>query len=327
MLSLHATTQIHPDLPYCPLTHSPATRQTLKSARHTDPDSLLRPTLRLPSCRHMPARTPVPETTPIAPRSDEIRARNPKPFDGRDPSLLSTFIIQTSLALDARPSEFPDEKSKIGYAISYLEGDALEWAYTMFRMANPPPCMTDFSLFTEQLEQVFGENSLVAIEKFRQLRQTSTVAKYSSDFRRLANRVNWDDRSLHHQFYSGLNRSVKLELVRGNLPEKLEELISSAIAIDHLQQGNLAQLNSTPRPPDQPPRRDHRYGAPPTTSSGRHLTEQQREHRLRNNLCLYCGGEGHIIRSCPLRQPRPARAAVAALTDTEPPGNERTQSM
>jgi Ty3 transposon capsid-like protein len=274
----------------------------------------------------MNLRQRVPDTTPIT-RSDETKGRNPKPFDGGDPSQLHTFLLQTSLAFDARPSEFPDERSKIVYAITYLEGAALEWAYPLYRRADPPLYMTDLSLFAEHLEKVFGDNGLIVAEQLRQLKQTTTVAKYSVDFRRLANRVGWDNRSLCSQFYSGLKYPVKLEIAKVKQPERLEELVEMAISIDHLQRESLAQLGPAPRPLDQPPRRDHRRDAPSAASSGRHLTEQQREHRLKNNLCLYCGGEGHIIRNCPVRLPRPAHASVAALAYAGPPGNEQTQSM
>ena len=37
------------------------------------------------------------------------------------------------------------------------------------------------------------------------------------------------------------------------------------------------------------------------------LTEEEKERRRRNNLCLYCGGSGHMVRNCP------AKLRVAAV--------------
>ena len=34
------------------------------------------------------------------------------------------------------------------------------------------------------------------------------------------------------------------------------------------------------------------------------LTDAQRQHRRDNGLCLYCGTPGHVIRHCPMRDPR-----------------------
>ncbi|KAL0146514.1 hypothetical protein M9458_058145 [Cirrhinus mrigala] len=38
------------------------------------------------------------------------------------------------------------------------------------------------------------------------------------------------------------------------------------------------------------------------------LTVEERERRLRNNLCLYCGQPGHLRATCPTRPPRPPTA-------------------
>jgi retrotransposon gag protein len=275
----------------------------------------------------MPTR-PIISAAPAS-RNEEIKARNPKPYDGEDPSQLYAFILQTTLALEARASEFPDERAKIAYAISYLEGAALEWSYPLFRATEPPPYMTNSALFFEQLEKFFGDSEMVIAEQLLQLKQTTTVAKYSQEFRRLANRVDWNDHALRTHFYSGLKYPVKLEIARAKIPDKLDDLITSALSVDHVQRENLALAGPVPRPSDlQPSRRDPRRDAPSATGPRRHLTEQERELRIKNGLCLYCGGEGHIIRTCPQRLPRPvARASVAAWKDVEPQGNEQTQSM
>ena len=36
----------------------------------------------------------------------------------------------------------------------------------------------------------------------------------------------------------------------------------------------------------------------------RPLTNEQRQHRRANDLCLYCGSPDHLIRSCPKKGPR-----------------------
>jgi hypothetical protein len=267
------------------------------------------------------------QAAPTTSRPDEVKARNPKPFDGEDPAQLHTFLIQVRLALALRPSEHPDDKTKILYAISYLEGGALSWAHPLFSRTDPPPYMSDFELFVEKLEQTFGDPELLVSEQLRQLKQTRSVSKYSVDFRRLANRVDWNTASLVSQFYSGLKYPIKLELAKVKRPEELEELIAMAISLDNLQQQQMAALNQMPY--GQPPKKDYRPRALLATSSGQRLTEQQREFRRKNNLCLYCGGEGHIIRNCPTRpkgSPRPAHVSEV-LMGPEPWGNVPAQSQ
>ena len=43
------------------------------------------------------------------------------------------------------------------------------------------------------------------------------------------------------------------------------------------------------------------------------LTNQERQRRRANNLCLYCGNPDHIVRTCPVR---PAHPTIAAISNT-----------
>src|SRR5206468_420535 len=114
------------------------------------------------------------------------------------------------------------------------------------------------------------------------------------------------------------------------MPEDLEELISEAICIDNLQRRFAALSRQTPKPYDRLPISEHRLRTSSNVNSGRRLTEQQREHRRKNNLCMYCGAEGHIIRNCPTLSkgpPRSARIFETTLAANESLGNEPTQLM
>lgn len=41
-----------------------------------------------------------------------------------------------------------------------------------------------------------------------------------------------------------------------------------------------------------------------------HLTLAERQRRITDHLCLYCGGEGHILTNCPVRPLRPAVSTI-----------------
>lgn len=53
-----------------------------------------------------------------------------------------------------------------------------------------------------------------------------------------------------------------------------------------------------------------------------HLSCAERECRIQNHLCLYCGSDGHLIPRCPIHPPCPAVSTIelpliiAALTHT-----------
>ncbi|KAK3538047.1 hypothetical protein QTP70_027401 [Hemibagrus guttatus] len=45
-----------------------------------------------------------------------------------------------------------------------------------------------------------------------------------------------------------------------------------------------------------------------------HLTPAERQRRLTQNLCLYCGAPGHAISACPIRPPRPMVSTISPST-------------
>jgi len=48
------------------------------------------------------------------------------------------------------------------------------------------------------------------------------------------------------------------------------------------------------------------------------LTRAERQRRIQQRLCLYCGGEEHVIAVCPIRPPRPAVSTVQVPTRIAP---------
>jgi hypothetical protein len=155
-----------------------------------------------------------------------------------------------------------------------------------------------------------------ATHQLRTLKQTGPVPVYAAEFRRLAGKLEWGNQALVGQFFAGLKNSIQDDLVKMDHSKELDILIGQAIRVDNLQKSRAAQLA-------------YYKPALPTASPGQRLTEQQKEHRRQNNLCLYCGAAGHVIRNCPARPKspvRPARASEATLVAAEPMGNDPAQS-
>ena len=48
------------------------------------------------------------------------------------------------------------------------------------------------------------------------------------------------------------------------------------------------------------------------------LTPQERQHRISNNLCMYCGASGHKANDCPLSKSAKSKAACASGTGSKP---------
>ncbi|KAL0198990.1 hypothetical protein M9458_007530, partial [Cirrhinus mrigala] len=115
-----------------------------------------------------------------------------------------------------------------------------------------------------------------------------TAADYALEFRTLAAQSGWNDGPLKLHYRKGLNQDL--------------QYIDLSIRIDNVMRSrkpswpltNVFQTQpSTPSAPE------------PMQLGTTKLTVEERERRIRNNLCLYCGQAGHIRATCPTRPPRP----------------------
>jgi hypothetical protein len=299
-----------------------------------------------------------------APRVGEPKVREPTPFNGKHSSQLTDFLAQVRVAFEVRPSKYPTEKTKVLYAVSYLEGAALAYFQPFIGKADPPSWMTNFALFADELEKCFGDPDLIGnvTFKLRKLKQTGSASAYAAEFRQLASRLSWNEQALVSQFFNGLKDPVQDELVKIDYPMELNAIIPLAIRIDNLQHQRTSQRNLSSRLNAQVPKKHQSmyvaskpqtvvptqlvlapstvaqsaaegYGHRPmeldaTRPVFQRLTEQQREYRRKNNLCMYCGKPGHVALQClarPKHRPRPARLAEVTWTHAQPSGNDHAQ--
>ena len=50
----------------------------------------------------------------------------------------------------------------------------------------------------------------------------------------------------------------------------------------------------------------------------RQLTNEERARRLAEGLCMYCGGQGHLARTCPSMARRNLRLNAALVQNPDP---------
>lgn len=140
-----------------------------------------------------------------------------------------------------------------------------------------------------------------------------TVADYSIDFRTLASHSLWNTEALVDAFLHSLADYVKDELVSHDPPSTLDEAIALAVRIDRRIQTHRRERGRL-SPPVTNPRNDSAphlsspatpLGSPdqpePMEIGRASLSPAERQRRLASNLCLYCGGEGHRVASCPVK--------------------------
>ncbi|KAL0157229.1 hypothetical protein M9458_048475, partial [Cirrhinus mrigala] len=202
--------------------------------------------------------------------------------------------------------------SKVSLVCSLLTGKALNWATALWegrQMTFPT-----YQHFLAKFREVFdhAEDGKEAEDELLNLRQgSSTAADYSLMFRTLAARAGWEGKPLKAMYRRGLRMDLQAELTCRDDNKTLEEFMDMAIKMDHLLRSRRGRRSRSPSTTLQSP--THATEEPMQVGFTR-LTEEERERRMRNRLCLYCGQSGHL-RAQPGRKTRATQLPPHRNTD------------
>ncbi|KAK3510435.1 hypothetical protein QTP70_006850 [Hemibagrus guttatus] len=272
--------------------------------------------------RHTLASAPTPAppvTTSAFPASPTPSAAaspmaKPAPFTGSVED-CSGFLLQCSLVLEMQPHLYPDDRSKVAFIISQLDGKALHWAEPLWTQGNP--VVKSLSSFIKHFKEVFGKpawDSAIG-ERLCNLKQgLMSVSDYARQFRTLAAASGWNEQALITTYRRGLDPRVRLHLAAYEDSIGLEKFIQLSIRFTTCMQLCLEEHQGQPLFPPlllQPESASHPEPAHETMqvdNSRLSSTEQQR--RLTLNLYFYCGHTGHYISECPIR---PGRSMVSVI--------------
>lgn len=179
-----------------------------------------------------------------------MKIANPEYFKG-DRLLLANFLSQCKLKFAGEPSKFPDDRSKIFFAGSYLREGPYSWFQPLLSAADnggSPAEFVSFHAFSDALTTIYGDPNLVITSEreIRQLRQTTSVAQYIAEFQRLRQYVKHNEAALIDQFYYGLRDNVKDKLVNGPRSETLAEMMKLATSYDARIQERAIERRITP---------------------------------------------------------------------------------
>ncbi len=144
-------------------------------------------------------------------------------------------------------------------------------------------------------------NCCLSVREEAKLQGGGSAAAYALSFRTLAAQTGWRDAEpLKLLFRKGLNHELQSELACHDKGKTLEQFINLAIRLDNLLRSRRLPRSSfsTAAMATAPP------AAEPMQIGVTHLSGEERERRVRLNLCLYCGLPGHMRASCPTRPSR-----------------------
>ncbi len=159
-----------------------------------------------------------------------------------------------------------------------------------------------FKTFLQQFREVFehsGDGRNAGDQPLTLSQGRKPAAEYALTFRTLAAQNSWVEDTLKLLFLSsnsrGLNLELQSELACRDKGRSLSEIIELAIQIDNLI---CSRCSARTLPRYMP---ETTTTAEPMQLGFTHITAEEREHHMQNQLCLYCGQAGHVKISCPVR--------------------------
>uniref|UniRef100_A0AAQ4Q544 CCHC-type domain-containing protein n=1 Tax=Gasterosteus aculeatus aculeatus TaxID=481459 RepID=A0AAQ4Q544_GASAC len=231
--------------------------------------------------------------------SSEPRINNPPCYAG-EPAECRAFLTQCEVAFSLQPRTYAEDQARIAYVISLLTGRAREWGTSVWEAGGP--CCRRFPLFKEEMikvfdQSVFGREASRLLTTIRQGKRS--VADFAIEFRTLSTTSEWNEPALVARFLEGLNIELKEEIYARGSPADLDTLIELAIRLDRCFQQRRRARTAAPTvresiPPLAPEPEPMQLG-------GIHLRPEEKQRRLSNRLCLYCGAAGHFAASCPAK--------------------------
>ena len=186
-----------------------------------------------------------------------VKPRNPDSFDGSDPNKIETFIFQVSMYISTRSADFPDDESRVAFALSYLKGTPLDWfqteiSHAMSHGGKFPSWFSSYPGFLAELQRLFGPRDPVndavnAIESLR-YKDSTKATRYTLEFNRHSRRTGWNEQALSRHYYKGLPDRLKDEISRISKPTGLLALQDLAATLDQRHWERQNEISHEKRP-------------------------------------------------------------------------------
>jgi hypothetical protein len=219
----------------------------------------------------------------------------PDKFNGTRGVKAKVYGSQVGLHVISNPALFPDNLSKVVFALSYLTGLASKWAHPFTQRVFAGEEVT-YNEFTVAFQAIYfdTEKKTCTEKALRALEQTKTVAAYTHTFMVHAHNCGWEAQILVSQYTQGLHEDIRLALVLArtnfNILAKVSQL---ALKIDNKIHGADAGQPNPPATKDP--------NAMDISAVDARLSNTDRARMMRHGLCFQCGEHGHVARECPLK--------------------------
>ncbi|KIO00946.1 hypothetical protein M404DRAFT_151670, partial [Pisolithus tinctorius Marx 270] len=253
----------------------------------------------------------------------KTKVHEPDTFNGSDPRKLCKFLVQCELNFQDHPCAFCSNRAKVTFAQSYLKGMALAW----FKpdLLNPDNYdhllwMDDYHEFLQELTANFGPHDAIvdAIQQLKNLtmKDSSRITKYVDEIARIRKPSTL---AQLHELTQTIN--VCYWECKVEIPCTTKSASNKSQSSNSNNKSKSSSSASAPKSDTKGKQKDlpksdvsksdiaHLLG-----KDGK-LTSTEHQHRMKNNLCLFCGEAGHSTKDCPKST---SHAAMAGTPPTLP---------
>lgn len=247
----------------------------------------------------------------------------PEKFNGNKKEIRE-FITSVNNYINLKRETYNEDYKKVGFIGSLLTGQARSWYRILVETSDQ--CLEKYDTFLTNFKHMFmdpnqKQNAQRIIRTFKQEKQSALT--YGTKFVEYAIDAGFDNEAKISAFYNGLNNDIKdaLALIP-EVPEDFSEFANLAIKVDNRLFERKLDRNSSPSNTGNQysgnSRRNNNHfksnnnhhnntnnnnGVQPMdidiTKKFKPLTNEEKERRRKNNLCLYCGNPGHVATTCP----------------------------
>ncbi|QRW24746.1 Retrotransposon-derived protein PEG10 [Rhizoctonia solani] len=284
-------------------------------APRRDPLSLFNP---YPSSSFPSGPAPAPQGPPPVPiitlaqppAPSTVKVDHPDAFKGKIGLEAKQWLTRMLAWVCLNQRQFPLDLEVLSFLLMNMTEAGGAWAHPhLDQLGSHRALIQTVDEFKIEFLAAFGnpDATRAAERKITSLTQTGTCAKYITKFRTLQMELDWNDAALCGQFARGLHWEVQRQIAtRERQPRTLRELQDAALIINnalweerasHLQQGNKpSKTTTTPNRGTSTGQQATKTG--PLSSNPNYVSEEERNRRRTEGLCVKCGRAGHKFAEC-----------------------------
>lgn len=211
-------------------------------------------------------------------------------------------------------SRFPDEESKLLFAIGLLQKDAATRMTPWVQSAQGTPGAFTLEKFFAQMRLQFNDEDRQrkSSNELNELKQgQSSFDEYHAKFQRLlyesGNGLSWDDSNKISRFQFGMNvklQKATIAVIGCNFEQYVRDVKIIAERLESIERRSNNWRGGNNNARNAPPVSRDAMDWEPTVNAlsnrrAKWVDERELQRRKDNHLCYRCGSSEHIVNRCP----------------------------